>query len=81
MWAEIALENLIIGGRSMSKIINELPCEYCEVDCPGLDLEVKVDTLYTDTKIYDRVITLECKNESLCKYIRENNTPLGSINK
>ena len=65
----------------MSKVINELPCEFCKMDCPGMDLSVKDDILYAGDKIYDRAITLECKNESLCKHIRENNAPgVGAAN-
>lgn len=55
----------------MSKVINELPCEFCKADCPAMDLVVKADVVYVNNEIYDRVITLECNNESLCRYIRK----------
>jgi hypothetical protein len=62
----------MIGGVSMSKILTELPCEFCKMICPGMDLYVDITSMYSAEDICERSIILVCKNEDLCKYIRFN---------
>ena len=57
----------------MSIELNQLPCEFCKRDCPGMDLDVDSMKMRSTSngKIVDQIIILRCRNEELCKYLRE----------
>ena len=52
------------------KIIQDFPFNICE-KCTECLLDVRDNTLYADNRTVTREITVSCRNEWLCKQIRE----------
>lgn len=54
----------------MSIEIKELPNNFCKIDCPKMDLYVDSIEVHSADRIEDRLLKLACRNEELCRYLR-----------
>ena len=47
------------------------PQPFCKINCPNMYLKLGTeDTMYADQTIYDRIVTIHCEHEAVCKAAR-----------